>query len=620
MKRFSSLLFAGVMLALLVIPAFGQGGEGGVIVESNIGDDPSTFNPIITSDTTSSLVSGFMYPDIITGDDETFVATPLSPKGLAESWEYDESGTVLTLNLRQDLTWADGTSITADDWIWAMDAVRSGETTSSRTYVFFELADGTESGGSVFEYEKIDDYTLEIVLGSAVRDEEGTWTGDVIPNCIALDDLNDIPVVPSHIFSEVFGDDYASMDNDPYFIPTTEDGTAVTYGEFTDPFTEFGVQVSLLADQAFPETEMGYVSPNEWILRQVEDTNVEYERFLAGDFTWIGITASKQNEFRTLNDSLPEEEKYQTLEYPSNGYTYAVWNTADPENPVNGRDADGNIQDQGMHPIFADKLVRQAMAYAIDVQTMIGTGPDENGEGATGILEGNGYPIAVHDHPGLSWVEHGLEPYPYDPVQALELLEEAGWIDNDGDGLLECNDCMYAREVDAAYNGTPFTFELLTNSGNAIREGVGETIVSQLSELGITVEYQAIEFGTLVGELLGQQYDAVIIGWSLGLPYDPDGIWVYGSTSDLVGSGFNTSSYYNAELEDLYEVGKTVTGCAIEDRMEAYVEASKILHEDQPYLYLFAGNVMSAAQPGVENFDPLPYNNRWNIDAWTVGD
>ncbi|MGB1288042.1 MAG: ABC transporter substrate-binding protein, partial [Aggregatilineales bacterium] len=350
MKRFSFLLSAGVMLALmsvLVAPAFAQGGEGGTIVISNIGDDPSTFNPIIASDTTSSTVSGYMYPDVIALDDATFLETPGAPKGMAESWSYDDSGTVLTVNLRQDMTWGDGTAVTADDYIWALDAVKSGTTSSSRTYVFFELADGTESGGAVFEYEKLDDFTIEFVLGVPERDEEGAWTGNVLPSCTALGELNDIPVVPAHIYSEAFGEDYASMENDPYFVPTSADGVTATYGEFTDPFTEFGVQVSLLSDQSFPETELGYVSPGEWIMRQVEDTNVAYERFLAGDFTTLGVTASKQNEFRSLNASLPEGEQFKTLEYPANGYTYVAWNTADPANPQNATDADGNAIDQG---------------------------------------------------------------------------------------------------------------------------------------------------------------------------------------------------------------------------------------------------------------------------------
>ena len=83
-------------------------GEGGTIIYANLGDDPSTFNPIISSDASSSDVHDWMYPDIIALDDVTLNEVPGAPDGLAESWEFDESGTTLTIHLRQDMFWSDG--------------------------------------------------------------------------------------------------------------------------------------------------------------------------------------------------------------------------------------------------------------------------------------------------------------------------------------------------------------------------------------------------------------------------------------------------------------------------------------------------------------------------------
>ena len=604
-----------VIFSIVLIPAFAQGGEGGTVIESNIGDDPSTFNPIISNDTTSSDVHDWMYPDIIALDDALLIETPGAPDGLAESWEYDETGTVLTVHLRQDLTWSDGTSVTVDDYIYSLEAVRSGQTSSPRTYVFWELDDGSQTEGVLFDYEKIDDYTIQFTLGNPERDEDGEWTGGVIPNCVAIGELNDIPPVPAHIYEAAFGDNFDQFDSDPYFVPTAEDGTIVTFGEFTDPYMEFGVQVSLVADQNYPDTVDGFVSPGEWILQQVEDSTVEYERFLAGDFSVITVTSSRQNEMRDR----AETDGYQILEYPSNGYTFINWNLADPNNPMDARDADGNLNDQGYHPVLGDKLVRQALAHATDVESIIGTRPDAEGNSATGILEGNGYPIATHNHPGLSWVDPELDPYVYDPILSLELLEEAGWVDNDGDGQLECNDCLYAREVDAAYNGTPMEFEMLSPAGSTNGTAIGESLVTAYGDLGITVNFQAVEFGTLLDLLNSQTFDSIIIAWNLGLPFDPDGRWALGIASDRI-NGFNAGSYVNEDVDALWERAVSLPGCAQEERAELYREAMQLLYEDQPYLWLYAGNTMVAAQPGIANFDPLPYNADWNIDAWTIGE
>jgi len=609
MKRFTKILFLGTVLALalaMVVPVTAQGpGEGGVVITDNIGGDPSTFIPFIGSDTVSSSVYAWMYPSIIAIDPFTLDNAPNVAQGMASGWEYDETGTVMTLYLREDITWSDGTPITARDYLWAVEAVRSGQTSSPRTSAFTSLADGTPESGSVDSIELIDDYTLRINLGDPVRDEEGNVTG-LTPNCIAINDINDVTPVPAHLYEEAFGDDYASIDADPFFVPTA------TFGPFTDPFFEAGVQVSLIAEPSYPDTQLGYVSPSEWVLLNVPDTTVAYERFLAGEITYTGISADRQNAFREL----AADGSYQFFEYADNGYTYMGYNLADPNNPQPGLDENGDIVDQGLHPIFSDILVRQAFAYAIDVPAMIGSRPDGD-EPATGILEGNGFPIYTHNS-NVSWVDDGLEPYAFDPERALELLAEAGWVDNDGDGLLECNDCLYAREVDPEFNGSPLEFELVTNAGNVIRERTGQTIREQLAEIGVTVNFSAIDFGALVDLLLSQTHDAIIIGWSLGLPFDPDGSWAFSAESDNPGSGFGFTSYNNPELNELWQTATTLPGCDRGERLGLYQEAMRILYEEQPYMWLFSGNVMAAAQGTVENYDPLPLFATWNIDAWNV--
>jgi peptide/nickel transport system substrate-binding protein len=617
MKRLTRFLLTGAAITVLsgaAFPLFAQdnaaAGQGGNIVRSNIGDDPSTFNPIISNDNTSAQVTGLLYPAIIATDNKTFEDLPNIDGGMALSWEYDETGTVLTLKLREDLKWDDGTPITADDYMWSYNATKSGLTSSPRTNVLYKLDDGTVTGGTIFNVEKIDDYTLKITLGTAVLDADGNWTGDIKANCTALNDINDITPVPAHIFSERFGTDYASMDDDPYFV-----GENGTWGPFKNPYPEFGVQVSLEADQQYPDTVLGYVAPTAWIYRQVDNTDVEYTRFLAGDFTYLDtVVASKQNEMRAN-----ETYKDTIIEHPSNGYVYMAYNMADPNNPVAGSDDTGKAVEQPMHPIFGDVKVRQALAHAVDTAAIIGTRPSD-GKEATGILQGNGYPIATHNHPGLSWVDPQLEPYTYDLELAGKMLDEAGWKDEDGDGVRECHGCKYSVEVDPSYEGTPFEYELITNAGNKIREAIGETIKTQFAQIGVKVDFQAIEFGTLIDEFTGQTFDALILGWNLGLPFDPDGSSFFSAGADIPGSGFNGGSYYNKELEDLWDQAVSVPGCAKEDRIDLYRKAMKIIYDEQPYLFLYAGNTMSVAQPNVVNWDPLPYAPGWNLDAWSIND
>jgi len=635
MKRFTKFFWLGVALALLVatvMPLAAQeeasdpgAGNGGTIVIGNFGGDPSTFNPIITTDTVSSGVNGWFYPNIISLDDVTLLPTPMAPQGMAASWEYDETGTVLTIHLREDLFWSDGTPITSADYLWSVNAVRSGLTSSARTSAFYKLDNGTVTGGVMHEVTAPDEFTVVIRLGNVVTDESGAEVVnaegqfELTPNCDAILSVDDITPVPAHIYGPAFDENLSAMDDDPYFFPRSGE-TPATFGPFTDPFIEFGVGVSLLADQNFPDTQLGYVAPAEWLQQNVENSTIEYERFLAGDFTYMTVAPNNQNSFREL-------EGFQTIEYPQNGYTYMAYNLADPNNPQPGRDAEGNLIDQGLHPIFGDANVRIAIAHAVDVVGMIGTRP-EGETAATGILEGNGYPIAVHNHPGLSSVDPGLAVREYNPELAMEMLEAAGWVDADGNGVRECQGCLYATSVDASYEGTEMSFELLTNSGNVIREAAGESIRAQLAEVGITVNFQAIDFSALLDEFDGQQFDAIMIGWSLGLPFTAgdsiSGLFYAGA--DIPGSGLNLASYQNQAMEDLVNAANTLPAaedgsygaCDETVRNEMYAEAMRMMYDNPPYLWLFAANVMVAAQGSLENWDPLPYNAAWNITSWSA--
>lgn len=585
MTRLSKLLILMAVLAIVAVPMLAQddeGGTGGVIIAENIGDDPASFNPLIGNDSASSDIYQWLYPSIVAVDINSGNVAPGIKGGLAETWEFDETGTVLTLNLRDDLFWNDGTPITANDYVWAIDAVQSGETSSPRTNIFAELADGTPGGGSIVSVEAPDDYTVVITFSEA--------------NCAALSDINDVTPVPAHIWEELYGGNYAAMDEDPRAIPT------VTYGPFKDIEFEPGSRVSLIADQSYNEADLGYVLPSEWVYLSVPNQDVGFERFLAGDITYQGIPLARQSEVRDNSDIF-------SYEYSANSINFIGYNLADPTNPQPGLDEDGNPIDQGLHPIFGDVRVRQALNHAIDIDSMI-----------DGIMDGNGLRVDTYALPTW-WVFSSPEPRLYDPELAASLLADAGWTDEDGDGTIECHGCLYATEVDSSYEGTPFAFSLRTNAGNNTRESIGEIVQSQLGDIGIDVDYQAIDFSVLVDQLLGQTFDAIIIGFGGG-EVEPD---VYNSThgaaNDVPGAGFNFTSYYNAEVEQLIKDGRNPSltdNCSFEGRAPFYERAQEIFHEELPWTYLFVANAMFATQGYVEGPDPTPFSQLWNIDAWNA--
>ena len=589
-KRCLCMLAAFVLL--IAAPAWAQEfeegpgpGLGGNIVDASTSGDPATFNPLIGGDTASSAVYGWLYPSIIGVSPYTGLEEPQLDGAMAGSWEYDESGTVLTVHLRQDLAWNDGTSITSADYMWAVNAVRSGQIDSPRAGIFQTMADGTPAGGKIVSIEAPDDYTVVVTFAEA--------------DCISFSDVNDITPVPAHVFSALYGDDYATMMDDPRRIPT------VSFGPFKDVEFAAGERISLIADQSYSDALLGYVSPAEVITLQVADENVATERFIGGEFTIIGVPSIRQADFR----SDPDLQKFARYEFTGNGFTFFAMNHANPDNPQPGFDEEGNLVPQEPHPVLGDRLVRQAISHAVDMDALI-----------EGIRDGNGFKVATHTIP-TSWVYNPDLQYEFNPELAMEKLTQAGWIDHDDDPSTArvCQDCLFAREVDAEFNGQELQVDLHVPAGSDIGEQMGLFFQAGMNEVGFSAVFETIDWGSaFLPELTGQTFDMNMLGWSLGLPVDPDISAFYYPEVDVPGSGFNFVSYYNAELIELNDQARVVPGCDTAARAKLYSRVQEILFEDMPYFFMYVSESMTAVQPGLVNWNPTPFSRTYSTDAWVA--
>ena len=579
-----------ILLFLLALPLSAQEfdeapgpGLGGTIIDASTAGDPATFNPLIGGDTASSAVYGLLYPSIIGVSPYTGLEEPNLDGSMAEGWEYDETGTVLTVSLRQDIAWNDGTPVTSADYMWAVEATRSGEIDSPRAGIFQTMADGTPAGGKIVSIEAPDDYTVVITFSEA--------------DCISFSDVNDITPVPAHVFSELYGDGFAAMMDDPRRIP------AVSFGPFKDVEFAAGERISLLADQAYPDAILGYVSPSEVVTLQVADENIATERFIAGEFAIIGVPSIRQEDFRTD----PELVEFPRYEFTGNGFTFFGMNHANPDNPQPGFDEEGNLLPQEPHPVLGDRLVRQAISHAVDMDALI-----------EGIREGNGFKVATHTIP-TSWVYNPALQYEYNPDLAMEKLTQAGWIDHDDDPDTAriCQDCLFAREVDTEFNGSELTLDLHVPAGSDIGEQMGLFFQAEMNKVGFSAIFETIDWGSaFLPELVGQTFDMNMLGWSLGLPVDPDVSAFYYPEVDVPGSGFNFGSFYSAELIELNDQARVVPGCDTAARAEIYAKVQEILFEDMPYFFMYVSESMTATQPGLGNWNPTPFSRTYSLDAW----
>jgi peptide/nickel transport system substrate-binding protein len=206
-----------------------------------------------------------------------------------------------------------------------------------------------------------------------------------------------------------------------------------------------------------------------------------------------------------------------------------------------------------------DPMVRLAMDYAIDKQEILNVAYAGYGEIAGSILP----PVMV------DWVSPNVQPLPYNPDEANRILDEAGYLDTDDDGIREDAD------------GNPLEYRLYAEDiGTQAR--VLEIISDSLADIGISAPPTLMDGDTLY-DLLEPEWDFDMILWGWGWDPDPD-FALFCFTCDSILDYLSDCGYCNATYDEMYiEQGITMD---IEKRRELIWEAQEMLFGDRPYINL----------------------------------
>lgn len=306
---------------------------------------------------------------------------------------------------------------------------------------------------------------------------------------------------------------------------------------------------------------------NEYVYRVIPDRATMFLELQTGGIDLMDLSPlqySKQTETDFFR------KNFQKFRYPTFAYTYMGFNLK--------------------HPFFQDKRVRQAIAYAVDKQEIVDV-----------VLFGLGKPSTGPYVPNTWPYNPDVKQYEYEPARARQLLKEAGWEDTNDDGILE-------------KDGRPFRFTILTNMGNTSRINTATIIQWRLAKIGIRVDIKALEWSTFVNEFIDKRrFEAVIIGWGIGLDPDQYDIWYSGKTKE---KEFNFVSYSNPEVDALLEKGRRTFG--IEERKKAYFRIQRILAEDLPYIFLYVPDATPIVQARFKGIKPSPIGIEYNLPKWFV--
>lgn len=222
---------------------------------------------------------------------------------------------------------------------------------------------------------------------------------------------------------------------------------------------------------------------------------------------------------------------------------------------------------------FDSVKVRQALNYAVDKEAIVET-----------VLRGFGEPAAHPIPPALdNFFNAEVEPYPYDPDKAMELLTADGWVKN-ADGVFE-------------KDGQPLSIELTTSTGVLDGPQLAEILAQQLQEVGIQATIDTVEFAHLWTGVFNGEIDASVE--YLVAPPSPD---LYNDLS--CDAGRNRFFYCNQDADALLLEARATTD--LDQQRDLYGQYQEMLNENPPGIYLYYPQEVRVLSSRLGGFPDLP--------------
>jgi len=444
---------------------------------------------------------------------------------LAEEMNWLDDQT-LEFKLRQGVKFHDGVEMTADDVVFTFNRI-----IQENQIEYPEPHTSPRKGliAPLASVEKVDDYTVRMNFSSP-------W-----PPAMQL--IVHQQIVPKHYLEEVGTEGFVAnpIGTGPFKFVSVQPGFEEVVLERFDDY--YG---------GAPDLEpVGSACVSGAIFRVIPEASTRVAALLAGE---VDIIQSVPAE---LIDTLAQTPGIQVKTAAG---TQPKW-----------------IELNVNKPPFDDVNIRQAMNYAIDKDLII----QEIYGGRAVALPG---PLSPYNN----FVNKSLSPYPYDPDMALSLLNDAGWSDSNGDGLLD-------------KNGQPFTFTIDTLED---WRSLAEAVADMYRAIGIDASVRFWEYSVVKPQLQAGERMAYLDDWG-DSAFDPVGHFEAKWHGFVDGSPYgrgNFSGYNNERVNELTKLGEVTVETAA--RQAIYDEAQQIVYDEAPAVFLILPDEAEAASGRVTNWEP----------------
>lgn len=452
---------------------------------------------------------------------------------LAEGWQIDPEGMWLRAKINPRARFSDGTKVTAEDFRWTFhDLIFNMQIEAARFRAIYNV---------IQSVNVISEDVVEFVFDKKQFSN--------------IDSALSMYVVPKHFYAQ--------------FTPAQmNEATGLLMGsgpyrlENLDPDNQWsqGEDVVLVRNENY----WGVQPPIARLRYKVVANNIaRLTAFTNGEGDMIRGT-SEQYRLKTQEPDFLQNNYAEQWINMRSGFGFIAWNCGER----NGK----------LTP-FADARTRRAMTHLLDRERIRRDFYEGLGEIATGPYP----PAGPMNNPDIT-------PLPYDIETAKQLLAEVGWIDRDGNGILE-------NEA-----GEEFRFEYTISQSSTASEKVASYLKDQCARVGIVCEIRKIDWSIFFSTMDERNFDAITMQWSQSSPEsDPYQLWHSNSIADR---GDNFVQWSNPRADELIVKGRGTLDDA--ERMKIWHELHEVFHEEQPYTFLLNSPWIRFISKRVGNVHPYP--------------
>ena len=480
-----------------------------------------------------------------------------------------------TFKIQPSLNWSDGVPVTAQDSVYSFGLYMDPDTPNPSRY----------GGERTASYVAVDDKTI-------------LWTG--LPGFMdSTYFTNFITPEPEHVLGQ-----YTAIE-----VNESEEANRLPLGwgpYIIDEWVQ-GDHITMHKNPNYWRADEGLPYFDTVVYRIVgENSNANVAAVLSGECDVVDQTSHLDDQSELLLELQGAGQLNATF------VTGTIWEHADFNiQPVGdgyfaGIDPDGD----GIGP-FGDVRLRQAIAMCMDRQAVVDT-----------VMFGQSIVLGTYLPPQHPLFNADVTQWPFDVEAGSALLEEIGWLDDDGDPLTP----RVASGVEGVPDGTLLEFSYETTSATQ-RQQATQVMAESAAQCGIKMNlnyYPASEWFAAgpEGKLFGRRTDLGQFAWLTGVD-PPCDLFLGGNqipSDDNGWSGNNQTGWDDAEYNQVCNAALgTLPGQ--EGYEEYHLEAQSIFAENLPVVPLYLRLKLAATRADMCNFIMDPTNNSefWNIEEFDFG-